>query len=106
VKLKSSPVSPDFQAYRSYRASLIGAIAFFEVLSTHFLDSDPDSSLWLLTKVASVLLRRVQAGEAITETAWLESFLEAQAFFDSIRSLVSLFEIRKETHEQTVSWAN
>jgi len=93
VKLNSSPFGLDFQRQRLHRASLSGAIALFDLLSTELLHFDTDSSICVLTKVAAQLLRRVQAGEVVEEVEWIESFVRAQQLFEFKRSSRVNFEI-------------
>jgi len=108
VKLNTRPPDLDFQPRKSHRSSLSGAIALLEMLTNELCRSDPNSSIWLLTKVAEQLLRRIEAGGIVEEAEWVESFVRAQNLFEFIRTVTSLFETKKgvQANEQTVSRQN
>jgi hypothetical protein len=102
--------TPDlhFQPKRLHRASLSGAIALLEALSTELRRSDPDSSIWYLAKVAAQKLRHIQAGGIVGEAEWIEAFVSAQDLFESIRAVTVIFQNQKRstTNEQAVSRPN
>lgn len=59
------------------RASLAGAIAAFDRLSQHANDNAPQSLVTFFLTETAFLLRKVEAGDVVTEDDWLNSFESA-----------------------------